>query len=248
MKARREQIKILLIVLGLCVLLPAVGFGNIKDLRIENSKAWHAIAKDFHLARESVFTLSTGMTDAKATNTKKNKVGMKVNAGMATYTNKHYGSGFRYGLGLITQLSKKVALEVLFERYIVSINEEAQELGAGKLQATPLLFNVVFGFSADKPLVPYALLGVGFYFFHFQPEDLEEGEEQEEDMVDRFSLLVGGGVEYHISRKLAFTAEARYSFVKTWMAPVGQIEFEPDEETKINLNSLVLSFGLRFYF
>jgi opacity protein-like surface antigen len=173
---------------------------------------------------------------------------MEVSGGLATYTSKGIGSGFRYGLGLITELSKKVALEILIERYIVSVSEDAEELGAGKLQATPLLFNVLFDFTADKPLIPYAIIGVGFYFFHFEPADLEEGEEQEEDLVDRFSLLIGGGVEYHVSRKLAFMAEARYCFVKTWMQRIYEHHVDPDEQTKITPNSLVLSLGLRFYF
>lgn len=248
MKTRKEQIKALILVFGMSILFPSVGTGNTETLRLESSPDWQAIAKDFNLARDSVFTLKTGMAEGKASNTEKNKVAFEVGAGMATYTSKGFGSGFRYGLGLITHLSNMVALELLIERYTVSVEEEAEALGAGKLQVTPLLFNLHLDFTADKPLIPYALLGVGFYFFHFQPADLEEGEEQEEDLVDRFSLLVGGGVEYHVSKKVAFMAEARYCFVKTWMAAVGEIEFEPDEETKITPNSLVLSFGLRYYF
>jgi opacity protein-like surface antigen len=232
----------------MCILLPSVGLWNIKDLRIEGGQDWLAIAKDFHLARDTVFSLSTGLADEKTTNEKKNKVAMEVGAGVATYTSKGYGSGFRYGLGLLTHLSKRVALEFLLERYTVSVDEEAEELSAGKLQVTPLLFNLQLHFSADKAFSPYALIGVGFYFFHFQPEGLEEGGEQEEDLVDRFSLLIGGGAEYHVSRKVAFHAELRYCFVKTWVAPVGQIDFEPDEETKITPNSLVLSLGIRYYF
>lgn len=248
MKTRRERIKALLILFGMCILLPSVSMGKTEDFRLESSEDWLAITKDFNLARDSVFTLSTGMADEKTTSTNKNRVAMEISAGVATYTSKGYGSGFRYGLGLITQVSKKVALELLIERFSVSVDEEAEALGAGKLQVTPLLFNVLFGFTADKPLIPYALLGVGFYFFHFQPEGLEEGEEQEEDLVDRFSLLVGGGVEYHVSKKVAFMAEARYCFIKTWMQRLDEHHVDPDEQTKITPNSLVLSFGLRFYF
>jgi opacity protein-like surface antigen len=248
MKARRERIMALFLVFGMFVVLPSVGKGNTENHQVEISQDWQAIAKDFHLVRDSAFTLSTGMAEEKTTNTKKNKVAMEVGAGMAVYSSKGYGAGFRYGLGIITELSKRVAFEILIERYSVSVNEEAEELGAGRLHATPLLFNVLFAFTADKPLVPYAILGVGFYFFHFEPADLEEGEEQQEDLVDRFSLLVGGGVEYHVSRKLAFLAEARYGFVKTWMQRIDEPHVDPDEQTKITPNSLVLSLGLRFYF
>lgn len=248
MKEWREQIKALLLVFGMCFVIPSVGLGNTEDLQVEISQDWQAIAKDFYLARDSVFTLSTGIEDERTPNTKKNKVAMEVGAGMAVYSSKGYGAGFRYGLGIITEFSKRVAFEILIERYSVSVSEEAEELGAGRLHATPLLFNVLFAFTSDKPLVPYTILGVGFYFFHFEPADLEEGEEQEEDLVDRFSLLVGGGVEYHVSRKLSFLAEARYGFVKTWMQRIDEPHVDPDEQTKITPNSLVLSFGLRFYF
>jgi outer membrane protein W len=248
MRTKRGQRKALLLVLGMCILLPSVGLGKIKEFQVKSGLDWETLSQDFHLSRDSVFALSTGLADEKTTNVKKNKVAMEVSAGMAKYTSRHYGTGFRYGLGLLTHLSKKVALEFLLERYTVSVDEEAEELGAGRLQETPILFNLQFRFSADKPFIPYALLGVGFYFFHFQPEGLEEGEEQEEDLVDRFSLLFGGGAEYHVSRKVAFHAELRYSLVKTWVAPVGESDFEPDEETKITPNSLVLSLGLRYYF
>jgi opacity protein-like surface antigen len=248
MKTRRGQRKVLSLVFGMCILFPSLGLGKIKDLQIKSCEDWRAIAKDFHLARDSVFTLSTGLADEKTTNETKGKIAMEVSAGMARYTSRHYGTGFRYGLGLLTDLSKRVALEFLLERYTVSVEEEAEELGAGKLQVTPVLFNLHLRFSADKPLTPYALIGVGFYFFHFQPEDLEEGKEQEEDLVDRFSLLFGGGAEYLVSRKLAFLAELRYCLVKTWVQPIGEIDVDPDEQTKISPNSLVLSLGIRYYF
>ena len=248
MKTKRGQGKILLLALGMCVLIPSWGLGKIKDLQAKSGQDWRTLSADFHLARDSGFALSTGLADEKTTNEKKNKVAMEVSAGLATYTSKGYGGGFRYGLGLLTHLSKRVALEFLLERYTVSVDKEAEELGAGKLQATPIQFNLHLCFAADKPLIPYALLGVSFYFFHFQPEGLEEGEEQEEDLVDRFSLLFGGGAEYHVSKKVAFHAELRYGLVKTWVAPVGESDFEPDEETKITPNSLVVSLGLRYYF
>ncbi len=248
MKTKREQMKALLLVFGMCILLPSVGLGNTKDLQVKSSQDWQAIAKDFYLARDAEFALSAGFVDEQTTNEKKGKVAMEVSAGVATYSSTHYGSGFRYGLGLLTDLSKRVVLEILLERYTVSVDEEAEEMGAGKLQVTPVLFNLQYRFSEDGPFIPYALVGVGFYFFHFQPEDLEEGEEQEEDLVDRFSLLFGGGAEYLVSSKLALLAELRYCLVKTWMQPLGEIDVDPDEQTKITPNSLVLSLGIRYYF
>jgi hypothetical protein len=92
---------------------------------------------------------------------------------------------------------------------------------------------------------------VGFYFYHFEPDHLELGEELEhrgEDVVDRFALHFGGGLDFRISRKLDFTVELKYSLAKTWVQEYGEHHVEPAEQEKIHLYSLVFVAGIRYYF
>ena len=66
--------------------------------------------------------------------------------------------------------------------------------------------------------------------------------------VSHDGVLFGGGAEYHISKKLAISAEVRYTLVKTWVQASDVHHVDPDEQDKIHLNSLVLSLGIRYFF
>jgi opacity protein-like surface antigen len=170
---------------------------------------------------------------------------LKFGVGLASVTAADIGSGFLYGGGVFTMLTEKIGMEVLLERYSVRSEKDIVGLGVGRIQTTPLLINVQYRFSEGK-VIPYALLGVGFYFVHYWP-DSGDGH-GEEDLADRFALQFGGGVEYPLSSNFALFSDARFSYIRTWVQPRGEIFVNPDDKDKVSLHALNFSFGVKYYF
>jgi hypothetical protein len=89
---------------------------------------------------------------------------------------------------------------------------------------------------------PYALLGVGFNFAHFLPE---EGEEK---VADRLALIFGGGVETRIGRKIALHTGVKFTPLPTWVQDKSDHHPDPNEQEKFWLNLLTLSVGIKYHF
>jgi opacity protein-like surface antigen len=170
---------------------------------------------------------------------------LKFGIGLASVTAEDIGSGFLYGGGIFTMLTEKVGMEVLLERYSVRSEKDIGGLGVGRVQTTPLLINFHYRFSEGK-IIPYALLGVGFYFVHYWPDSGDGHGEQ--DLADRFALQFGGGAEYPLSPSFALFTDLRFSYIRTWVQPRGEIFVNPDEKDKVSLHALNFSFGVKYYF
>jgi len=182
----------------------------------------------------------------------KRKLGIKLEIGGATITGGGYGTALAYGGGIYSLLSEKIALEVLLEHYEVPVHEDLGGLGAGTLNVTPLLVNGQYRFPLGS-IVPYVLIGVGFYFFHFEPaEEVERFAEEEglpeNEVVDRFALHLGGGLDFRVSHKLDFTVELKYNLAKTWVQERGLAHVEPAEQDIFNLYALAFVAGIKYYF
>jgi hypothetical protein len=205
-----------------------------------------------HRSDNGVFS-ETGYTSETKLKKHKRKLGFILEAGVATITGGNYGSSFAYGGGFYAHLSRKIGLEFLLGRYSISANEDLGGLGPGTLNTTPLLISGHLRFPMGS-ITPYVLVGVGFYFYHFEPAEKAEhhGEHQEEhqdkEVVDRFAPHLGGGLALRISHKLDFTVELKYGLAKTWVQERGAVHVEPAEQDIFNLYSLVLAAGIRYFF
>lgn len=187
----------------------------------------------------------SGASDHKP---KRRKLAFLLKAGSASITAEGYGSSFTYGLGLHMQLSKTIGLEITLDRYSVPVSKNFEGMGLGKLQVTPLLLNGQWRFPLGR-FVPYASAGAGFYFIHFEPDpEAELSAAQDLVYTDRFALHLGGGVDVQIMSSLDFCAELRYSLIKTWIQSRDEAHVEPADQDIFNLNTLVLSLGLKYYF
>lgn len=170
---------------------------------------------------------------------------LKFGLGLASVTAKDIGNGFLYGGGVFTMLTEKIGMEVLLERYTVRSAKDIGGLGTGRVQTTPVLVNFHYRFSEGK-VIPYALLGVGFYFIHYWPDSGDGHGEQ--DLADRFAVQFGGGAEYPLSSSFALFTDLRFSYIRTWVQPRGEIFVNPDEKDKVSLHALNLSLGVKYYF
>ncbi len=173
------------------------------------------------------------------------RTALRFGTGLASVTAEDIGSGFLYGGGVFTMVTEKIGMEILLERYSVRSEKDIGGLGVGRLQTTPLLINFHYRFSEGK-FIPYALLGVGFYFIHYWP-DSGDGH-GEEDLADRFAIQTGGGAEYLLSASVSLFTDARFSYIRTWVQPRGEIFVNPDEKDKVSLHALSLNLGIKYYF
>ncbi len=174
-----------------------------------------------------------------------------LNAGAAFVTEKGYGHGLRYGGGILWQPSPRFGLEVLFEKYDVPVNEGAEGLTPGEMRTNALLFNCLFYLTGRGLLRPYAIVGVGFYFIGYSPDDPVVGP-PELDFVDRMALQLGGGLDVRLSSRLAITGNVRYNMVKTWVETLPRTDpirdTDPTLQNILHLYALAASLGLKLSF
>lgn len=170
--------------------------------------------------------------------------------GAAVPAEKNLGPGLSYGLSVHKRFTNTLGLEIFLARDSLSLEEGFAGLEAGHLDYTSLLFNGYLFFPVKGRLLPWAFIGVGFYFYDYRPN--EEPVIPEKGVVDRFALNFGAGVDYMISRRVAFTAKARYNLAKTWVEDLPRavpIDFvNPDEQDIVLIYTLDLSLGLKYYF
>jgi hypothetical protein len=174
-----------------------------------------------------------------------------MNAGKAFVTEKGYGQGLRYGGGILWQPSPRFGLEVLYEKYDVPVIEGAEGLTPGEMRTDALLFNCLFYMTGRGLLRPYAIVGVGFHFIGFSPDDPVAGT-PELDFVDRMALQLGGGLDVRLSSRLAITGNVRYNMVKTWVEALPRTvpirDTDPTQQNILHLYALAASLGLKLSF
>jgi opacity protein-like surface antigen len=176
---------------------------------------------------------------------------VEMNAGAAFVTETGYGHGLRYGGGILWQPSGKFGLEVLFEKYDVPVNGGAEGLTPGEMRTNALLFNCQFYLTGRGLLRPYAIVGVGFYFIGYSPDNPVVGA-PELDFVDRMALQLGGGLDFRLSSHLAVTGSVRYNMVKTWVETLPRTDpirdTDPTQQNILHLYALASSLGLKLSF
>jgi hypothetical protein len=209
----------LFLILGLCVLIASVNFGMIPE---ENGT-------------------EEGQKRIKG------KLSGVIRGGVATITSFDSGSAFWYGGGFLLRTSEKVAVEFIIDHYEVPVYEDLGGLGPGTLNVTPLLFSMQWRFLPGT-FDPYVALGVGFYFFDYVQDHADEEEGHDSVVTDRFALHLGGGVDIHVSRGLAFFGELRYSLIKTWVQSRSAHHVAPEDQDIFNLNALCFGLGIRYRF
>jgi opacity protein-like surface antigen len=208
-----------LIVIVICLLVPALNFGLSSDSRVEEGMNLRRWAMEFGL-------------------------------GAAVPTENDLGSGFSYGLSVPKRFTIKLGVEVFLGRDSLSVEDGFAGLEAGRLDYTALLLNGYLFIPVKGRILPYAFIGVGFYFYDYKPNTSPDNPDK--GVVDRFALNFGAGMDYMISNRVALTARARYNLPKTWVedlprqVPIGSVD--PREQDIIHIFTLGLTVGLKYCF
>ncbi len=167
----------------------------------------------------------------------------ELGIGYAAFTTKGIGSGFRYGMAFMGKVSPRIGIEFILERLRAPVDGDVDpfKLGAGTLYVTPLSVNMQYRWREKGRFTPYALLGVGFNFYHFLPE------EGHEEVADRLALIFGGGADTRIGRNTSLHLGLKFAPVPTWVQEKGSHP-EPDDQEKIWLNAFTFTLGIKYFF
>lgn len=184
-------------------------------------------------------------------------VSLVIDTGAAFVHEPGFGHGFRYGAGILFRTAKRAAFEIVVERFNVPVEAGAGQggvdpvgLSAGRMDMTAVVFSQHIYILTRGAIQPFATIGVAFDFIHFAADDAAVTPQR--DIVDRFALQLGGGVDFRVSRRLALTGRARYNMAKTWITdlphPDPIREVDPLAQNMLNLFGLELSLGVKFTF
>ena len=164
-----------------------------------------------------------------------------------------FGSGARYGGGLLFKTGHRMRASSFCSRgYAVPVALGAADLvSAGRMTMTTLLIDEQIYVLTEGRVLPYALLGVGFSFLSYAPDDWPAGVPRRV-FVDRLALQIGAGLDVRVSSALALCGKARYNLVKTWMESQGRTDpirdTDPLVQNMLHLYGLELSFGIKLGF
>ena len=177
-----------------------------------------------------------------------------IDCGRTSVKETGFGSGWRYGGGVFFRTGHRMGVEIQLEKFGVPVAAGTDDLAsAGKVTMTTLLINEQLFVLTKGRVLPYALMGVGFTFIGYTPDDWPAGLPQR-DFVDRMALQLGAGLIFRITRGLSVTGKARYNLVKTWIETPGLISGDPIRDTPpldqnmLHLYGLELGLGVRLGF
>jgi opacity protein-like surface antigen len=179
---------------------------------------------------------------------------VEIDSGPTSVKETGFGSGWRYGGGMFFRTGHRMGVEVMLESFGVPVAAGTADLAsAGRMTMTTLLVNEQLFVLTHGRILPYALMGIGFSFISFAPDDGPANLPQR-DFVDRMALQLGAGLAFRITRSLSVTGKARYNLVKTWIENPGLRSRDPVRETNpleqnmLHLYGLELGLGVRLGF
>lgn len=175
--------------------------------------------------------------------------------GLASPSEEYYGLGMNFSGNFYYKIQDKLALELKAQAFRSIIESDMVALGSqglsnGKLAIFPVQLSLQGRFPLKNQIVPYAVTGIGYYLNNFSLED--KSFNQEEKVKNALGFHLGGGIDYFFKENIALNVDLRYCLVKssgTWSRrdPVSGARIS-GEIVKINLNSLMLGVGVKYFF
>lgn len=181
-----------------------------------------------------------------------------IRAGYAVPSEVNYDSGFAYGINFCLEITKNIAFELSGLRFQSNVEEDPAALSKGKLSVLPIQLSMQARFPIGDKFVPYVLGGGGYYLNSFTIDKQiadnwnELSFDIEEKAKNALGFQFGAGIDYFLNQNIALNADFRYCIAKfkgTWSLTdqvsgtvvSGNIE-------NLNLNTIILGAGLKFYF
>jgi outer membrane protein W len=164
-----------------------------------------------------------------------------------------YDAATAFSINWTCFLTPEFSLEVSLGQLStdMSVNVIGVKEGYGELTQMPLLLTGRYHFSIDEKLVPYVGMGIGYYmhdmetavgssdYFYGAPSGVEAFAD------DAWGYHITAGIEYFVSDNVTFGLDLKYVFLST---DIGFDGAGYDERDSTNLDCLVTSVGVKFYF
>jgi outer membrane protein W len=120
------------------------------------------------------------------------------------------------------------------------------DFNIGELEQIPILLSLRGHLSTDTKVIPYATVGVGYYFNDFDMDSsIPAGYDLDPD--DSFGFHLGGGVEYFFNEHFAFNCDFKFMWSNVdfdGTAP-GGITIR---DKKVDVDTFTAGVGFKYYF
>jgi len=174
-----------------------------------------------------------------------------VNGGLSWFLKENIDSGYETGFGFSIPLLKNTALVFNFVYWKSSVHEEIDGLYNGTLSMAPFQASMYYHILESKGFIPYVFAGAGMIFTHFDMEDLITIPEISinQKVNNGISFHTGAGSLFKLNDHLALFGEVCFLYRKAEGTTIitDMNNGTSTEKFPLNLNSLVLRFGIKYY-
>jgi hypothetical protein len=176
---------------------------------------------------------------------------LHINGGFCWMLKENIDSGLKTGFGFSVPLLKNTALILDFGYWKSSVHEEPDNFFDGTLSMAPFQASLYYILFETQRLAPYVFGGTGFIFSHFEIEDLITIPEVsiEQKVNNGISFQAGVGSFLRINNSISLYGEACFLYRKGEVTTtITDMNFgESKENFSLNLSSLVLSIGIKYF-
>jgi opacity protein-like surface antigen len=158
-------------------------------------------------------------------------------------------NGYGSTIGFVLPVRPRVQLALEWKYAQHSVTKQENGFLTGRLYVTPLLLSIRYSFADRVTVVPYVFGGLGWFFASFNADErqsIDEATVVKQDPKGGLGLYGGMGLNYRASPSLAIYAEALYLYRDTKVETV--YLFDPPETFSVNLSSLSLQIGIRYFY
>jgi len=194
--------------------------------------------------------------------------GFNFNASVGTVipSTDEFGNSFYIRGGAGYEVNENFAIDIGIGRFSSDVDNDLNTpppntIADGKMKVVPLTATLQLRYLVPQAYgTVYGLAGLGYYFidYSWSPGSERYFEEvsalygpSRQEVSDSFGFNLGGGFEYPLTAQFSLDAEAQYLFLKpsaegTWRDLVTGEPYSFDND--LDLNSWILSFGVKFVF
>jgi len=155
-----------------------------------------------------------------------------------------------YGVNLTYFFHRNLSLELSVDHTEPDVELSALGLSgdAGEVESIPVFLSLRTHLSTNKKVNPYFTIGVGYFFNDIDQNDSTikfiYGPGAEIDVDNSLGFLLGGGIEFFISKKAAVNLDFKY----IWTEVEAEVNVPGFTKEDFEINPFVMGLGIKYYF
>jgi len=171
--------------------------------------------------------------------------------GLASMSEKSYGSGFWSGFGFSVLIKKDVHLSFNFGAWNSQVNANPDGLQNGTLTVSPFFVSLqYFPGHGDRLINPYLFIGGGYIFTSFRMEDIVTIPEitLSQKVDNSPGGQVGAGIQLKVSKRISLSTDVSYLYNKTsGTTTIQDLNFgTTKEDFSLILSAIIFQIGIKF--